>query len=448
LLLSPLLAIFSLLLASYMACRRLVYGLLFDPLRKRKVCVRVGGIISVGNLVAGGSGKSPLIRHLAEVYRSFGHPVVVLSRGYGAPSGVSGLLVLGPQNVQSSTPWPVGAGIEIRVQDLSDELQELLLAADDWVDDHHAGAGLPPLILCQNPNRLSGLRHGCVWLEHSGWAGKPAIVLLDDGMQHRACPRDVDVCVWPLGECTEAPMFAMPLGIFREGFGALWMGRLAGLCDFHVLNNGTDSAAIGQLGLLGEVVGGRGSTGQEVGDQPRVAQMHSRLSWRTSSGAAADLTSLASTVECGRKIYIVTGIAAPERFVHSVSILILDVMGLIPRKQPTAAMELERLTVCHLDDHAQFDLEAVAAGLVLDDKASPYAKQLPHGSFLFLTLKDFCRWRWDPVFLDFSKETQIVVGVLQTALVWDHKGDGSTDRSPAERLLELATRRRELRQLS
>ena len=42
-------------------------------------------ILCVGNLQAGGSGKSPLVRHLVDVLRSMGREVVVSCSGYGAP---------------------------------------------------------------------------------------------------------------------------------------------------------------------------------------------------------------------------------------------------------------------------------------------------------------------------------------------------------------------------
>ena len=41
-----------------------------------------GPVVSVGNLSVGGSGKTPVVRRVAEILRDDGHPVAVLSRGY------------------------------------------------------------------------------------------------------------------------------------------------------------------------------------------------------------------------------------------------------------------------------------------------------------------------------------------------------------------------------
>ena len=42
-----------------------------------------GPVVSVGNLGVGGSGKTPVVRRVAELLRDAGEPVAVLSRGYG-----------------------------------------------------------------------------------------------------------------------------------------------------------------------------------------------------------------------------------------------------------------------------------------------------------------------------------------------------------------------------
>jgi len=55
--------------------------------------------IAVGNLIVGGTGKTPLVIHLAKTFRQQGHKVAVLSRGYkrGGPRALrQSELVLGP----------------------------------------------------------------------------------------------------------------------------------------------------------------------------------------------------------------------------------------------------------------------------------------------------------------------------------------------------------------
>jgi tetraacyldisaccharide 4'-kinase len=51
-----------------------------DILRRHRLPVPV---ISVGNLVLGGSGKTPMVRYLAELLQELGHRPAIISRGYG-----------------------------------------------------------------------------------------------------------------------------------------------------------------------------------------------------------------------------------------------------------------------------------------------------------------------------------------------------------------------------
>jgi tetraacyldisaccharide 4'-kinase len=142
--------------------------------RRRKAGVPV---VIVGNLVAGGSGKTPLVLWIAEFLRSRGwHPAIV-SRGYGgrsaAPSGVT----------LASEPHEVG-----------DE----------------------PVVLAR--------RSGCpVWVGADRLAVIHAlrarhdevdVVLLDDGLQHYRLARDVEIAVVDARGFGNG--FLIPAGPLRE----------------------------------------------------------------------------------------------------------------------------------------------------------------------------------------------------------------------------------------
>jgi tetraacyldisaccharide 4'-kinase len=119
--------------------------------------------LSIGNISAGGTGKTPLMLHATHWLEDAGAKVGVLSRGYGGDEG-------------------------------------RLLEAQH-----------PQTILVENPNRVEGL----ATLQSRGGAD---VLLLDDGFQHLKIQRDLDVVVidatHPFGRC-------LPAGLFREGPQAL-----------------------------------------------------------------------------------------------------------------------------------------------------------------------------------------------------------------------------------
>lgn len=101
-------------------------------------------VISVGNLVLGGTGKTPLVAWLAQWYRQRNRKVAILSRGYGAV-------------VRSGN-------------DEAEELRRLL----------------PDVPHYQNPDRVDAARQAIS--EHGA-----EVLILDDGFQHRRLHRDLDI---------------------------------------------------------------------------------------------------------------------------------------------------------------------------------------------------------------------------------------------------------------
>ena len=132
-------------------------------------------VVSVGNLTAGGTGKTPFVAWLAGKALAAGRHPAILSRGYG--------------------PRPAGSA-------LSDEgtlLQSLLEGAVPQVEDPDRARGGARLLLA-NPD--------------------VDLVILDDGFQHRRLARDVDVV---LLDATNPMGFRrlLPRGLLREPVAAL-----------------------------------------------------------------------------------------------------------------------------------------------------------------------------------------------------------------------------------
>ena len=149
-------------------------------LRTRRVPVPV---ISVGNLDAGGSGKTSFVAYLAGRLREAGRRVGVASRGYGGR--------------RQDSPVTVSDG------------KGPLCGADEVGDEPVLLASLLPsavVVVCRDrvaAARFARERHGS------------DLVILDDGFQHRRIHRDLDLLLVDAGEGLGNGRM-MPFGPLRE----------------------------------------------------------------------------------------------------------------------------------------------------------------------------------------------------------------------------------------
>ncbi len=130
-------------------------------------------VVSVGNLTAGGTGKTPVVYWLAQQLRHLGYQPAILLRGY-------------KQNSRGQ----------------SDEAQ--------WLTERLAeDAALPPVGVYANPDRLAGARQAL--------AERPGthLFILDDGFQHRRLRRQFD---WVLVNAAQPWGYGHvhPRGLLRE----------------------------------------------------------------------------------------------------------------------------------------------------------------------------------------------------------------------------------------
>jgi tetraacyldisaccharide 4'-kinase len=169
----------------------ILYGL---GVRGRNACYRLGlyrvrrlprSVISIGNLTVGGTGKTPTTIWLARELGKRGHKVAILSRGY--KGNVKDPVFLNPA-AESADP-----GSE-------------LLAGDEAV-------------------MMARLFHQKVGIAKQRYAAGERILgeadvdvfILDDGFQHRALARDLDILL--AGEDYNG--WLLPAGAFREPRSAL-----------------------------------------------------------------------------------------------------------------------------------------------------------------------------------------------------------------------------------
>jgi tetraacyldisaccharide 4'-kinase len=152
----------SWLYRSVVAARSVGYGIGFLPQAKLP-----GKVLSIGNLAAGGTGKSPVVAALATFLQKRGLSPAILTRGYGSglASGES-LALLGEQVIMS-------AG---RVVALPDEARMQAVAL----------ANVPVIAGADRTRAARRFLQEKAELTPTHW-------LLDDGFQHRQIARDVDI---------------------------------------------------------------------------------------------------------------------------------------------------------------------------------------------------------------------------------------------------------------
>lgn len=226
-------------------------------------------VVSVGNLTAGGTGKTPMCHWLAGELARRGRRPGLLSRGYRGSARADQ-----PGNDES------------------------LLAA----------ALLPDVPRVENPDRVAGAE---ALLERG-----VDVIVLDDGFQHRRLARDVDLVLvdatrpWglppPPGGGSSVRAF-LPRGLLREPPSAL------SRADALVLTR-ADQCAPELLAAFEEEL-------QEIAPgKPLVHAVHRPWRLRSLTGEARALGELQ-----GRSVDLVSGIGNPDAFERTVRLLGADV---------------------------------------------------------------------------------------------------------------------------
>ncbi len=248
-------------------------------------------VISVGNLAVGGAGKTPAVMAVAERLVAMGRTVAVLSRGYGASRG------------------------DARV--VSDGSSLLLGPAEGGDEPVLIARRLPGVRVLCGPRRAELARLAVA--RHRADA-----LVLDDGFQHRALARDLDLVVidasnpFGNGHCLpRGPNREPPSGLGRAGLA--WLSRV-------------DQAAQGELAALRELA--RRLTGQDPVESRHapVAVLDGRLEKRDVPGSLR-----------GARVLLLSGVARPAAFRRTVEALGAAVVAerVYPDHHPFAEAEVD-----------------------------------------------------------------------------------------------------------
>ena len=248
-------------------------------------------VISVGNLTVGGTGKTPLSDLLIAFLRERGYTPAVVSRGYGRE-------VSAPVETVCS-----GSGPQLPPNRAGDE--PYLLARRN-----------PESIVVVAARRAAGI-HEAIRLGAD-------IVLLDDGFQHLAVVRDLDLVLLDAGQPLGNGL-PLPAGLLREFPSALTRASA------FVLTRSPRSCS-GPLSLSGK---------------PALTTAH-RL-----ADAGWDLSGTTWRIEDlrGKKVHAFSGIATPENFFTALAQRHIDVQETLafPDHVCYDRAELEQLLVLARD---------------------------------------------------------------------------------------------------
>jgi tetraacyldisaccharide 4'-kinase len=266
-------------------------------------------VVSVGNVTVGGSGKTPMVEHVAGCLRELGAAPAVVSRGYGRDT--RGIGIVADRNGPRLPPRAAGD-------------EPVLLA------EH-----LPGIPVVVGENRLEA---GQVALDECG----ATIIVLDDGFQHRTLRKDLEILVVN-GRAPWGNRRLFPRGMLREPLSALGRAHL-----FVVTNPPTPADTESAAGTIRR-------------HNPRAPLLVARYQV-VGALAAREGHRLAPSALAGRRLLAFAGLGSPRGFADTLSTAGVEVAGLI--EYPDHHWFAER----DLEDLAQHARAIGAAGLITTEK--------------------------------------------------------------------------------
>lgn len=228
-------------------------------------------VISIGNLHWGGTGKTPMTAAVARHLDQSGLRVAVLSRGYRSK----------------------GTGVRV-VSTGEGPILGPRVAGDEPV----ALAGeLPGVAVVVGTDRFEAGRHALERLPET-----PDCFVLDDGFSHLGLSRDLDVLVFPAEDPFGDGRLA-PSGRLREPLASVVHASA-------VVLSGTDEDDAGAE--LAAALAGYGFRGPGFSSRTRILDV---------------VTERGTELPAGSRVFLVTGIARPKRFIETVAKLGFEIAG-------------------------------------------------------------------------------------------------------------------------
>ena len=232
-------------------------------------------VVSVGNIVAGGTGKTPAVMWIAKHLQTEGHPVAVLLRGYRR------------QYRTSTTVVSDGVQILGSIEECGDEAMMIARA-------------VPGCIVIVGKDRYAA---GCAAIRMMGVS--TGMLILDDGFQHRRLNRDLDIVTLDSTQPLGTGKF-LPAGTLREPAAVLKRADIVFLTR-------TDQQLAPALKST-EPSAPKSSVLEGIVDSDKIVESRHcpTALYELKSGQPAPLDRL-----CGQRLLAVCGIGAPGAFAET-----------------------------------------------------------------------------------------------------------------------------------
>lgn len=243
-------------------------------------------VVSVGGLRVGGAGKTPMVLWLAKRLRSEGLRVCLVTRGYGR---------------RTSTSTPFFLGLDRQATACAESMVAMAGRAGDEAALLLLRSGCPVVV---GSDRVAACR--TAFREMTAVGGTPDLFLLDDGFQHRALDRALDIV---MVDGHESSQRLLPAGPLRESVAALARAQavVAVVPSSAAFEHGHDPLSAPRRHFRAEV------RAEGLVSLPTDAEVESLVSLR------------------GARVVAVAGIARPQRFLGELARAGAKIVGLCVR---------------------------------------------------------------------------------------------------------------------
>lgn len=244
------------------------------------------GVISIGNLTVGGTGKTPMTIYLAEMLKEAGFKPAVISRGYKGKAEKKGGVVSDRHHI----------------------FLEPDIAGDEPFMVAKKLKGIPVLVGADR------FQVGMKAMEKFS----PDVIIFDDAFQHRRLERDLDIVLVD-DQSFFGNQYLLPRGILREPVSGISRGDLFILtrCDKH-----SDRS----FDRLTEIAHGKPIF--KSFHEPYVCGIYNGTGQDT-AGSYSDTTSHNFDSLKTSKVFVFSGIAKNEEFRKTVEELVEEVVGAV-----------------------------------------------------------------------------------------------------------------------